>query len=211
MKGCLDMKKLLALVVSFFMMISLSASDEATVKKVLDDFFTCIAGFDGTGVMKLLHTEFVDEDDEGKAGYDEMKEYCGHLDMMGSVLKKTTAPDATLLDVVTGIFSIQEEKLTDDKIKAVKEMENTPEGKKLKAEYVSALQEMKKMSIEETMAEARSVKIDSIKIDGNTARMVFTVTVDGVLEYNVWDLVKVDGRCLLKKTRSSKSSAIIDR
>jgi hypothetical protein len=63
-------------------------------------------------------------------------------------------------------------------------MENTPEGKKLKAEYVSALQEMKKMSIEETMAEARSVKIDSIKIDGNTARMVFTVTVDGVLEYN---------------------------
>jgi hypothetical protein len=106
---------------------------------------------------------------------------------------------------------LSEEKLTDDKIKAVKDMENTPEGKKLKAEYVSALQEMKKMSIEETMAEARSVKIDSIKIDGNTARMVFTVTVDGVLEYNVWDLVKVDGRWLLKKTRSSKSSAIIER
>ena len=61
------------------------------------------------------------------------------------------------------------------------------------------------------MAEAKTVKIDSIKIDGNTARMIFTVTVDGVLEYNVWDLVKVDGKWLMKKTRSSKSAAIIDR
>lgn len=205
------MKKFLALVVSFFMIFSLSASEEAAVKKVLDDFFSCIAEFNGTGVIKLLHPEFVDEDDEGKADFEEMKEYCGQLDMMGRVFKKATAPDATLLDVVMGIFSLQEEKLTDDEIAAVKALENTPEGKKLKAEYVSALQEMKKMSIEETMAEAKTVKIDSIKIDGNSARMVFTVTVDGVLEYNVWDLVKVDGKWLLKKTRSSKSAAIIDR
>ena len=70
--------------------------------------------------------------------------------------------------------------------------------------------EMKKIYRQKTEKERDSVKIVSVKVNGGNARAIFTVQTEGKTEYNIWDMVKVDGRWLLKKAVSTFDPAAVN-
>ncbi len=203
------MKKLSVLLVAFLTVFTLNAS-ETEVKKVISDFFQATADMNGAGIMKLLHAEFTEEDASGVSGYAEMKQACADLDAMRKVIDKATAPGATLQDVIAAVFAIDGETLDKDTIDTIKKIENTAEGEKLLKESVAAIREMKKVYRQETEKERDSVKIVSVKVNGGNARMIFTVQAEEKTEYNIWDMVKVDGRWLLKKAKSTTDPAAVN-
>ena len=203
------MKKLSVLLVAFLTVFTLNAS-ETEVKKVISDFFQATADMNGAGIMKLLHAEFTEEDASGVSSYAEMKQACADLDAMRKVFDKATAPGATLQDVISALFAIAGETMDKDNPDIIRKIENTAEGKKLLKESVAAVMEMKKIYRQKTEKERDSVKIISVKIDGTNARAIFTVQTEGKTEYNIWDMVKVDGRWLLKKAKSTTDPAAVN-
>ena len=173
---------------------------------MVDNFFTCLVNMDGSGLMKLLHPDFTDEDEEGKTSYSEMQVMCGELDDMRRVMERALVPGASLLDVMTAVFAIDGEKLDDETRRMIKEAENTEEGKKVRDESVAAIKEVKKIARQEVTDEQQTLKINSLKINGQNAKLAFTVMVDEKCEYNYWDLTKVDGKWLIKKSRSTSKA-----
>lgn len=180
-------------------------SEEAAVKQVLTDSYKFIRAMDVRGVLTLCHPEYVEIAADGeKFTYSSLQEMIPEYENMRKAILKGTVPGAGLLDVICAIAVLEDEQVTDDIVKICREMGNTPDGKKMLEEAQKALSAMHKEYLAYMDKESRSVKIQSVNVEKESAVLIFTAigADSGKMEETTLKMVKVDGKWLIKESIS---------
>ena len=187
-----------------FSTAALSAG-EAAVKQVITDFYQRSYELDGNGVLALFHPEFTCEDGDGKRDIATVRQACKEIDDMRNVIRPATAENATLLDVVQALFAMRGDELDSEAQKLAKELENTEEGKQMKAKAVNALKEMEKIYQQQIDAVRASLNIISVVVKDESAVISYTVKQQDETELWQMDMARKDGKWLIKKLKVSLS------
>lgn len=180
--------------------ITLFASEEA-VKEVLKDLHKYQLEMNGTQMLTLYHPSYTEVDADGKRiSYAELKEEMAELDAMRKVITKATLPEATLLEIVSAVFVMNESEITPELRETINEVQNHADGKKLAAESAKTLEEIHKIYIDSVEDFWKSCEIVSVAVEKESAQMVYRMKdPDGktILEYTV-DLIKINNKWLIK-------------
>ena len=105
------MKKIFVLLL-IFCGIFLRASETA-VTQILKDMEKFQLEMNGSSMLELYHPAYVEIDLEGnKTAYAQIKETMQELDAMRQVITKATLPEASLLEIVSAVFVMNESEMT---------------------------------------------------------------------------------------------------
>ncbi|MBQ4328937.1 MAG: hypothetical protein IJC27_04345 [Lentisphaeria bacterium] len=195
------MKKIFVLLL-IFCGFPLFASEDA-VKQVLKDMEKFQLEMNGSAMLELYHPAYVEIDLEGnKTAYSQIKDNMQELDAMRQVIMKATLPDASLLEIVSAVFVMNESEMTPELRETINSLEDNAEGRKLAVESAKTLSEIHRIYLEAVRELWAGCEVISVKVDKDLAQLVYKMKESGsdrINEYTL-ELEKVNGKWLIKKS-----------
>ena len=119
---------------------------------------------------------------------------------MRDIITRASDPDASLLTVVTAVFELYPELMDDESIAVINDLEKTGQGRELRDKTRETLNSFMDIYKDSCDKELKSLKIESVAITGENAKMFHTVQdSEGKMLRTESDLVKVNGKWLFIK------------
>ena len=198
----------------FFALLAVSlvsfvlCATEADVTNTFKEYMGNITEMKVKKALTYLDDSFTETSSDGKVlSLADMKKMLPMFDMVEKVLNGTIAVE----DIFALQMMIAGQTVDMNDIRArIKQLESTEEGKKMLAQIKSQMTIMTKESIEETknnVAKAwKTFKVISCKVNGDSAEIVFEMQhpASGMMEITTTDMIKVNGKWLIKKSVSRK-------
>ena len=196
------MKRFLMMLVLCTAVFSLRADDQAELKKICSDYHQFIINGTFDRILPFIHKEFQHKDSNGKTlDYAKVQ----RLAAVYRSWQKASKPTASLADIMEFAMFVQGQEFDSSMRKEFDAIEGTDKGKELKAQYqmMIGVAGMKLKAERAKMAAAwKTFKIISVTVQGNTAKLIYEMkdTETPKTERSEWDMVKVNGKWLIKKS-----------
>ena len=115
---------------------------------------------------------------------------------------KATLPDASLLEIVSAVFVMNESEMTPELRETINSLEDNAEGRKLAVESAKTLSEIHRIYLEAVRELWAGCEVVEVNVDKDAAQLVYRMKESGAERVNEYtlELEKVNGKWLIKKS-----------
>lgn len=173
------------------------AADEAAIRNLLNDSYTCLLEKNPDKLLSMLHPEYVLIQNNEKSSLDDVKRIVDDMKKMYDIIERASAPDASLKTVIEAVFEICPGIIDEDSAGVIDGLENTEQGRELRDKAKETLKSFDRIYRETLEKEMESLKIESVAVTGDKAKLIHTVKdADGKNVRGESWLIKVNGKWL---------------